>query len=94
MVFKIIISIIALINIINAGLIDTVQDCFAAWSRCTPATQSLSGYAWLTCSQRCQCMGYSDGKCKIAASNCLKMDTYQCQCKNYVGGLRPSWCGF
>ena len=89
---RIIVSIIALINIVNAGW---VGNCWRTWSRCTGATQFLSGYAWQTCSQYCKCKGYNSGNCRLHKSNCFGLDAYQCQCSGWIGTQnKPAWCGF
>merc|ERR1711874_25068 len=59
----------------------SIFDCYEVWSRCSGWSSFLTGYAWLTCDDRCKELGKSGGNCVPVPSNCpLSSDAFQCQC--------------
>merc|ERR1711913_193211 len=56
----------------------SIFDCYEVWSRCSGWSSFLTGYAWLTCDDRCKELGKSGGNCVPVPSNCpLSSDALQ-----------------
>ena len=72
-----------------------IGDCWSTWSRCTKWSRFFTGKLWLSCQQRCFCLGYATGECTEVPSSCpFTNKAWQCQCSGTRHGSTPSWCGF
>nr|WDS38436.1 theromacin-like antimicrobial peptide [Apocyclops royi] len=75
---------------------NVVNDCWETWSRCSRWSSGLTGILWQSCPQRCQCLGWSSGRCELKPSRCpLSRKAWACTCTgSRTTGRKPRWCGF
>jgi hypothetical protein len=51
----------------------SISDCWETWSRCSTWSSGLTGIAWQSCPQRCQCLGWETGTCEERPSKYFKI---------------------